>query len=481
MMANLSLRSRLLIVHVGAILLIVACAASAGWWQLSRSVNDQLDAALLALAETEVGMLAGASSAPIRVHDTPAGSAPSLTRLDRLVQIVDLRGGVLARSDNLGTGFLPMPKSLRARLEAGLTVFETLPNVGDEPLRMVSLPVTVNGRTMAVQVAGSLDDVNQTLQSAELLFAAMATALVLGVGGAGLLLTRGILHAIDTVVDEASRISDANLHARLPHSGTDDEIGHLVDTLNAMLARLEAAFDGQRRFTADASHELRSPLSRLRMEIEVTLRRPRRPQEYIDTLRSCMDEVERLTTLVEQLLALARIDADADGAAELEAPLDAIAMAQAIVARLAPRAYEKHAVVQLDTTAVNGAIVPARAAVVLANLLDNALKFSPPGGTVALTLASTSTGLMLQVRDNGPGIAPEDLPYIFDRFYRSKRARAETAGVGVGLALSRAIVHSLHGSITANNTSGGGTEMTAQFPITAYRPADTLNPNVRGS
>ena len=167
---------------------------------------------------------------------------------------------------------------------------------------------------------------------------------------------------------------------------------------------------------------------------------------------------------MEQLLSLARADAQAD---THDAPVDAVAMAQAVVTRLAARAHERQTAVMLDIAIAPGATVAGRAGVVLANLLDNALKFSPPGGEVAVTLAGTGAALELRVRDHGPGIAPDDLPYVFDRFYRGARARAETTGVGVGLALSRALVHSLNGSITAANAPGGGAELTVRLPHAA--------------
>lgn len=456
-----SLRGRLVLGHVGAVLVIVGCAALAGWWQLSRSLHGQLDGALLALAEAEAGILVATHGTPVRVHDTPSGNVPSLTRLDRLIQIVDLQGRVLARSSNLANGTLPLQTALQARLAAGETVFDTLPNAGEEPLRMVSLPTVIDGRTLAVQVAGSLDDVNHTLQAAGLLFAAMAAALMLAVSGAGLLLTRGILRAIDGLVSRARLIGDASLHERLPHQGTDDEIGKLVDTLNAMLSRLESAFMVQRRFTADASHELRTPLSRLRMEIEVTLRRPRSEQYYAEALQSCLEEVLRLSGLVDQLLTLARIDAGTqEGGADT---LPVAMMAQAVVGRLQPAAQDRGMHIRLDIMgSAGGAGVHPALALVLTNLLDNAIKFSPPGSEVEVTVYKAGDDVMLVVDDQGPGIAPEDLPHIFDRFYRGAQARAATPGMGLGLALSRSIVHALGGSLGVDASAARGARFAAR-------------------
>jgi two-component system OmpR family sensor kinase len=462
----LSLRRRLALIHWVAIVVIVATAAAAGWWQLSRSVQGQLDAALLALAETEAGMLADGHGEGVRVHEAPAGSAPpSLVRLDRLVQIVDANGHVLARSANLGASALPVTPWLRTQLAAGETVFETLPHATEEPLRMVSVPTLVNGRQFAVQVAGSLDDVDHVVRSAALLFAIMAVALLAAVGMAGTAVTRRVFGAIDGIAQQARRIGETNLDERLPHPGTDDEMGHLVDTLNEMLERLERTFDTQRRFTADASHELRSPLSRLRTEIEITLRRPRDVQDYMATLRSCLDEVERLTMLVEELLMLARLDAG-----EERGPVEPMALnvlAEDAVRRMASAARDRQVEIVLDiVTRVAARVPPAPASLVLANLLDNAVKFSPPGGKVTVRVAADGADAVLSVADEGPGIADADLPFLFDRFYRGAGARAgAVAGVGLGLALSQAIVRAYGGRIAAANGPARGAVLTVSLPL----------------
>ncbi|MFS2051595.1 histidine kinase dimerization/phospho-acceptor domain-containing protein, partial [Variovorax sp. CT11-76] len=323
----LSLRRRLVLVQVGVTVAVMAIAAFGAYAVFARNVHRELDAALLALAETELGMLLSADAgSAATVHEAPSGpGAPSFVRLDRLVQIVGPDGRVLARSTNLGEAQLPIPPLLRERLAAGETVFETLEGFGEEPTRMVSVPVPGRAATLAVQVAGSLDDVNRTVAMASVLFLVLGGALLLALGLAGTLITRRAFRAIDEVVQQAHRISDANLSERLPSPGTADEVGRLVETLNAMLARIEHGMEAQRRFTADASHELRSPLSRLRTELELALRRPREPAAYVQTLRSALDEVESLSLLVEELLVLARIDAGQEREAAETVALDRLA------------------------------------------------------------------------------------------------------------------------------------------------------------
>lgn len=470
----LSFRKRLALAHVSAIVVVMAIAAFGSYLVFSRNVHRELDAALLALAETEMGMLLSAGEGDtVIVHEAPPGpGAPSFVRLDRLVQIVDAEGRVLARSANLGEAQLPIPPVLRERLAAGETVFETLNGFGEEPTRMVSVPVpqgaSGKGAWLAVQVAGSLDDVNRTVAMASVLFLILGGALLLALGAAGALITRRAFGAIDDVVQQAHRIGDANLGERLPHPGTNDEIGRLVDTLNDMLARIEHGMEAQRRFTSDASHELRSPLSRLRTELELALRRPREPAAYVETLHSSLEEVESLTLLVEELLVLARLDAGQERDAVETVSLNLLA--EEAVRRLEPMARERRLELLLEPAQpVAARVARGAASLALANLLDNALKFSPAGTTVRVSLRADveANDAVISVSDRGPGIRGDELPHLFERFYRGATARSDekTPGLGLGLALSQAVVHAHGGRIEAANESGGGARFDMRLPL----------------
>jgi len=462
----LGFRRRLALVHLAVIVTVLALTALVAHWSLARLVHGKLDAALVTLAKSETAMLVAGE--PVKVHEAPPDAdAFSFVRLDRLIQITDADGKVLARSGNLGGTRLPTPPALLARVASGETVFDTLERFGEEPARMVSMPASVGKSLLVVQVAGSLDDVLHVVSSASTLFVIMGVALLLAVGATGEIVTGRIFRAIDDVVRQAQSISDANLGERLPHPGTQDEIGHLVDSLNAMLDRLQRAFDAQRRFTADASHELRSPLSRLRTELEVTLRRPREPMEYVQALRSCMDEAERLTALVEELLALARLDAGQDRKAADSVLLHLVA--QDAIERVRPHALERRIDIELSGPTDVSAYVPrAAASLALCNLLDNAVKFSPAGARVTVGLASKGGQAIASVSDTGPGIAPAELPHLFERFYRGSGPRAAAAsGFGLGLALSQAVIAAHGGRIDAANRPGGGAVFTLSLPRAA--------------
>ena len=467
-MTRLSFRNRLSVWHTAAVACFLAVGAFAGHWALARLVLGQLDAALVALAETEASALEADPGHPLRVHEFAPGTAPpSFVRLDRFVQIVDLDGNVLAKSANLGTARLPAPQAMLQRLRAGEVVFETFEDFGEEPIRVAALPIDAAGGGYAVLVSGSLDDAYGILNAGRWLFLALSLLLLAGVAVTTAVFARRALRPVDEIVAQARRIGESNLAERLPQPTSQDELGRLVDTLNAMLDRVEHGVETQRRFTADASHELRSPLSRLRAEIEVTLRRPRDAAEYQETLRSCLEEVERLSQLTEELLTLAHLDADERPGREAPAVRSCpswttrcgVSLRRPTAARSAswssPRERLRRS--RSDTTAVGLA---------LTNILDNAVKFSPAGADVKVGVSIDGAEALIVVTDHGPGVAPDELPRLFDRFHRGTAARESDApGFGLGLAISRAVIERQGGSISVESAGVGGARFSIRLPL----------------
>ncbi len=466
---RLSFKTRLSLWHMAVVALILAGTAVGADWALSRAVLGQIiDGALLALAETEAGALAADPRSPVRIHEMPPGTAPpSFVRLDKFVQIVDLDGRVIARSVTLGTARLPAPGPLLAQLRRGEMVFETLRDFGEEPVRVVSLPVEVAGARYAVQVAMSLDDAFAVLRSARWLFLGMSLAILGGVGLTGGFLARKALQPIDRIVTQARRIGESSLGERLPHPASQDEIGRLVETLNDMLGRIERAFEVQRRFTADASHELRSPLSRLRAELEVTLRRPRENAEYEEALRSCLEEVEHLSSLTEELLTLARLASD-EGWGMSAGGVALAPVLEATARRLAAEATRRRVTIMLEPSPSPSLAVrcaPGVVGLVFANVLDNALKFSPPGGQVTVETAADGGDVVVAVSDAGPGIPSDEIPRVFERFYRGSASRSpDSPGVGLGLAICRAVLESQGGQISVESPRGSGATFRVRLP-----------------
>lgn len=467
----LDLKTRLTLWHAVAVASILAIVAGGADWWLSHAVEAQIDAALVALAETEAASAFDSGEAGqlrIHLHDgVSATGAPMLRRLDKLVQVVDASGAVVARSAALGTAALPAPPSLLSRVAAGQIAIETVADVGGETLRLVSLPIEVEGSfRYALQVGTSLGPARAFLRTARLLFALTSALILVGVIVTGRILTGRALAPVDRLVTQARTIGASTLHDRLPHPGTGDELARLVTTLNEMLDRIEHGFDAQRHFTADASHELRSPLSRLRAELEITLRRTRDAAEYERVLRSCLEEVERLGRLTDELLTLARLDAgeSKEGSRVVTA---VHAVVDATLEHLAGTAEQRGVRLVRDIESdLHVSVPPSFLALVVGNLVENAVKFSPPGGAVTVATARRNGDAVLRVSDSGPGIAADEASRVFDRFYRGRTAGSPDAeGVGLGLAIVRSVVEAHGGGVTVESGEGRGATFTVSLPL----------------
>jgi signal transduction histidine kinase len=244
----------------------------------------------------------------------------------------------------------------------------------------------------------------------------------------------------------------------------DTELAGLAGVLNGAFDRLRAAFDRQRRFTADASHELRTPLAVIRSHADLALTRPRSAEEYQQALGACRTAAGRMTAIVQGLLTLARADAgSADGGSE-RVPLDRVV--EESVALLQPLAEESGVTLDSRTTPL---IVPgdrASLAQVVGNLVENAIRYNRPGGDVRVRLEGRDGSAELTVADSGIGIPAVDLPHVFDRFYRVDKARTRAAGgTGLGLAIVKTLVDAHGGTVTLESTPGVGTTVRVRMPL----------------
>ncbi len=288
--------------------------------------------------------------------------------------------------------------------------------------------------------------------------------LVLSGGGTGLLVGRA-LRPIDRIVTDAERLTPDRLDSASlgPHALSDTEIGHLVSALNRLLARVAAAAESRRQFTADASHELRTPLTILRGQLELALSRPRSADEYRAAVESSLEETLRMTRIVDSLAFLARGEAAAS--APLLARVSLAAIAAEVSETLAGRAAAKN--VRLTTELSGDAAVYGEADALrrlIQNLVENAVAYTPPGGTVAVSVAENAADCILRVADTGIGIAPADLPHVFDRFFRADPARASTGGSGLGLSIVQSIAEAHGGGGAAESTPGVGSIFTVTLP-----------------
>ena len=286
--------------------------------------------------------------------------------------------------------------------------------------------------------------------------------LTLGLGGGWLLASRS-LRPIEHISSAASRISAGSLSERISIADTDSELGRLAGVLNSTFARLEAAFAQQKQFTADASHELRTPIAVLISEAQTTLARDRSAAEYRETVEACLEVAQQMRQLTQSLLELARYDA---GQEPLEhRPVDLAERTRASVDLVRPLAQERRIEIHCDLQPAVASGDADRLGQVLINLLTNAIFYNKEKGEVRASTRTEAGAVVLTVADSGPGIAPEDLPHIFERFYRADKARGRAEGrSGLGLAICKAIVEAHGGSLGAASQPGAGATFTVRLP-----------------
>jgi len=287
----------------------------------------------------------------------------------------------------------------------------------------------------------------------------------------GLRLARKAIAPVERLSATAERIGPGNLSGRLPVGPESDEIARLAGVMNDMLRRIEEGFERERRFTSDASHELRSPLTALRGDLEVALRRERTAPEYRDTIARCLEDVRRVERLVAGLLVLARLDG-----APLGEGLPIVDLRDALSAALPSLRHDGYAesAVRIDVASTSDkplvAAEPELIEMLIRNLLENALKHGAP--PVRVEIQTPSDVVELTVSDEGPGLPTSELERIFDRFYRVDRARSRaTGGIGLGLAICQSIALAHGGSIRAQNDPKGGARFTVTLPRARSRLA----------
>jgi len=436
---------------------------------LAYSLARDMDAALTGVADVL------AQKARVGSHDQRPSEIDELFRrffgfspLDRRADIYDPRG----RRDpgQKGSDLPEIPLSPLAQKNAaqGLPTFETIPSTGRYPVRVLIQPVIKAGTvTNLVRVGMSLENMLKTRRRFLLIMAALLPLGLLLAGGGGWLLAHRALRPVDRMTRTARQISARQLDQRLQESGNDDELDRLAKTLNSMLDRLNATIDQMRQFSADASHELQTPLTILKGEMEVALRSPRSPAEYQHVLQSGLEEIDRINRLVEGLLMLARADA---GVLRMDfQPVTLNDLLQEICEQMKTIADDRAIDLQLDMPTpvdVDGDREHLRR--LLLNLIDNAIKYTPSGGSVKITLQPEKSGATVAVSDTGIGLSPAEQKQIFNRFHRSTETRARNVkGVGLGLNIVHSIVAAHGGHIHVESAPGQGSTFAVCLPTRA--------------
>lgn len=381
---------------------------------------------------------------------------------EHFLRLVTADGQTIADT-SAALGGVPLDQQVVAAARAGETRL-TSARARGETIRIATVPVMVDGTVRGVlQVGMSREEIDEALGSLVVLLL-MAGPLVLAITvGGGYVLAGRAMAPVREITDLAASIDADDLHARLGRELPDDEIGRLAATFNSMLARIEEAFERQRRFTGDAAHELRTPLSLLRSQVDVTLQRRRSADEYRDALHALQEDLDRLTGIVGTLLTLAR--ADAGQLAISRAPFDLATTVELVAEQFTPRAAEAGVVLHRRTAPCSLVADEDLLVHLLVNLVSNALAHTPAGGSVTIGCQPAANEAHLWVTDTGAGIDPGHQRRVFDRFYRVDYGRTRTSGgAGLGLSICQAIAAAHGGRIDLTGRPGRGTIVEVALP-----------------
>jgi heavy metal sensor kinase len=333
--------------------------------------------------------------------------------------------------------------------------------------RVLVSPIRRRGNPRVLVVAQSLREVDEAVDRVLVLLLLAGPAALLATALGGWWLARKALLPVGRMTSKAERIGIDRLDERISPPRTADEIGHLAVTLNAMLDRLEEGVEEKRRLVADASHELRTPLATMRAELDVSLRQDDLSPTAREVLESTLEEVDRMSRTVDNLLTLARAD---EGRLELlTGDVDLLEACETVADHLRPLAEAKGLRFEVEGEACRAEADPHRLHQALTNFTDNAIKYARPGGEVKITAWCTDNEVGVTVVDDGPGIPPDARAHVFDRFYRVDSARGrDGGGSGLGLAICREIANAHGGRVWVESEEGKGSAFTLSLP---RRPA----------
>lgn len=341
----------------------------------------------------------------------------------------------------------------------------------DTPIRLYTVPFSIEHQGSGVlQVAESYRHFQEVQRQLVFLLVVVIPFTLLAASAGGWFLASSALTPIDRITRTVQQISADDLHQRLNLKLPNDEVGRLASTFNQMLSRLEDAFERQKRFIADASHEMRTPLTILKGDVEVALNRPRSAAEYRDTLEMVNQTADRLSALVQELFLLARAD-NYQYPLEVE-PFNLANLLTTEAANLMPWAIKQNVALNLDVPdSLPIRADAAKLSRLFMNLIDNAIKYSNPGGQVRVSAAVAGDKICVTISDTGPGIPPEHLPHLFDRFYRVDKARSRatsnsSSGAGLGLSIAQWLAQAHGGHIEVTSAVGQGSTFNIWLPLT---------------
>ena len=479
-----SLRFKLTLWYVLILGILLISFSSFLYLTLSKSLYRDVDNKLRSLAE----LIAAESVSPLSKFgfgniDKALEASMNLKPIGKFIQVLDESGRIGRKSENLKNVQLPISLTALKNASNGLITYETNYSFENAPLRIITFPVKENQQlNRIIQVASSLEDVEDALNTLFIILIVTVPLALMVASLGGQFLANKALKPVDQIAQTARMITSKNLNQRIKPRKVKDEISRLIDTFNEMIHRLDQSFRQIKQFTTDASHELKTPLTILKGEVEVTLRKERSSKEYQQTLRSNLEEIDRMSQIVDDLLYLSKADSG-----ELRLNKEKINIKEIlheVVAQMNLLAQDKKLTIQTSNHHEEVHILgdALRIRELFLNLIGNGIKYTEEGGTITITfikdppsphgdpLVPREQGqtkfINIIVSDTGIGISIEDQKKIFDRFFRVDKARSrEQGGSGLGLSICKWIVGAHQGEISVESEVGKGSSFIVKLPL----------------
>ena len=479
-----SLRFKLTLWYVLILGILLISFSSFLYFTLSKSLHRDVDNKLRSLAE----LIALESASPLSKFgfgsiDQALETSMNLRPIGKFIQVLDESGNIGRKSENLKNVELPISLNALKNASKGLVTFETNHSIGNTPLRIITFPVTENNHvTKIVQIASSLEGVEDALNTLFIILIVTVPLALMVASLGGQFLAHKALKPVDNITQTARVITSQNLNQRITPPKVKDEISRLIETFNEMISRLDQSFRQIKQFSSDASHELKTPLTILKGEVEVTLRKERTPQEYQQTLKSNLEEINRMSQIVEDLLLLSRADTG-----EIRLNIEDInltAILNEVVTQMDRLAQSKGLYLSTSNHHQDIHIFgdALRIRELFINLIENGIKYTEEGGSIHITLQKENSPpvrsqsdweggekngfVKVIISDTGIGIAKEDQERIFSRFFRVDKARSrERGGSGLGLSICKWIVEAHQGEIVVESELGKGSSFIVKLPL----------------
>ncbi len=462
---NLPIKWKLTLWYGGILALILVTFCGFVYMYFQSSLQKSIDHKIKSIAEVLSSSMTETHSQSLfgnfeRYLENTLGKKPK----GKFIQIIDASGKIGARLNDLEAEAVPVSFTTLERALRGEIVYETIETARPR-LRMITMPILENKKvTSIVQVGSSLEEFEDTMKR---LLIIMIVSIITATGGTivvGYFMAKKTMKPVDQIRRTAVKITSSNLDERIELKGRKDELGRLAETFNAMIARLKDSFQRINQFSIDVSHELKTPLTILKGETELALRKERTNEEYKKSLQSNLEEIDRMSRIIDDLLLLSKAETK-----DIRLNLEKVDLRDLLAdVCLNMKIFGENKGVEiiardLDDIRIIGDELKLRR--MITNIVENGIKYGHSGGYVAVSSHKQNGYACINVKDNGPGISSGDIKYIFDRFYRADRSRKRASGSGLGLSISKWIAQAHRGTIEVESTPAAGSLFTIKLPM----------------